>query len=60
MSDNLMRKPDMWNSEGEQCLLVVKNGNTSGTTLGRANGTLSFIHRDPNDPHTSIEWAILN
>ena len=38
-----MRSPDMWDVDGEPCLLVVKNGNASGTTIGRANGVFSVV-----------------
>ena len=43
ISDDLMRHPDMWDSGTEPCLLVVKNGNATGTTLGRANGVFSIV-----------------
>lgn len=45
ISNQLIHAPDMWDLEGEPCLLVVKNGNTTNTTLGRANGVFSIVHK---------------
>ncbi|KAG9075984.1 hypothetical protein FRC06_009779, partial [Ceratobasidium sp. 370] len=38
ITDDLMRVPDMRGENSERCLLVVKRGSATGTTLGRANG----------------------
>ena len=56
-------QPDMWNKDGEPCLLVVKNGSATDTTLGRANGALSIVRNyftDMSVHQTSMEWAIMN
>ncbi|KAI9450878.1 hypothetical protein BJY52DRAFT_1206074 [Lactarius psammicola] len=50
ISKDLMLNPDMLDRDGEPCLLVIKNGNTTSVTIGRANGIFSY---------TSTEWAIL-
>ncbi|KAL5632565.1 hypothetical protein ACGC1H_005496 [Rhizoctonia solani] len=59
-----MRKPDMCNKHGEPCLPVVKHGNTTGTTLGHANGIMSIIHKYGTGSTvgvaTSMEWCIIN
>ena len=58
-----MRHPDMWDVDGELCLLVVKNGDATGTTIGRANGVFSIVRDYFNDPsvyQTSMEWGIIN
>ena len=58
-----MRHPDMWDSDGNPCLLVVKNGNTTGTTIGRANGVFSIVRdyfHDMSINQTSMEWGIIN
>ena len=63
ITDDLMRNPDMWDSDGEPCLLVVKNGNATGTTIGRANGVFSIVRDYSNDMsihQTSMEWGIIN
>ncbi|KAI2613251.1 hypothetical protein GGR54DRAFT_643047 [Hypoxylon sp. NC1633] len=64
LTDQLMRHPDMWDSDLEPCLLVVKNGNATGTTLGRANGVFSIIRvyfsGDMAISRTSMEWGIIN
>ena len=59
-----MRNPDMWDSDGEPCLLVLKNGSATGTTIGRANGVFSIVRdyysNDMSVHQTSMEWAIIN
>ena len=44
-------------------MLVVKSGNATGTTLGRANGVFSIVRdyfTDMSVNQTSMEWGILN
>lgn len=63
ITDELMRTPDVWYSDGEPCLLVVKSGNSTGTTLGRANGVFSIVRdyfTDMSVNQTSMEWGIIN
>jgi hypothetical protein len=43
ITDESIHTPDMWDSDGEPCLLVVKSGNATNTTLGRANGLFSIV-----------------
>ncbi len=47
--------------DGEPCLLVIKNGNATGVTIGRATGIFSFARKYFNNGthQTSMEWAIL-
>ena len=45
---------------GEPYLLVVENGNVSGTTIGRANGAFSVVRHyfmDMSINRTSMEWG---
>ena len=63
ITDELMHTPDMHNSDGEPRLLVVKNGNATNTTLGRANGVFSIVRdyfNDMSTNQTSMEWAVIN
>ncbi|THH09280.1 hypothetical protein EW145_g2139 [Phellinidium pouzarii] len=63
ISDYLMRNPDMWNTDGESCLSVVKSGNATGTTIGSAIGVFFIVRnyfQDMSINQTSMEWAILN
>ena len=62
ISEELMRHPDMLDHDNEACLLVIKNGNTTGVTIGRATGIFSYVRGYfPNNTHqTSMEWAIRN
>ncbi|KAI0298529.1 hypothetical protein BC826DRAFT_1103029 [Russula brevipes] len=61
VQDDEIRNPQHLDVNGEKCLLVVKNGLTTGTTVGRANGLESFtrIYDDYGIEHTSIEIAVL-
>ena len=61
ISEDLLHNPDMLDRDGESCLSVVKNGNTTGVTIGRATGIFSYVRKyfDNNTHQTSMEWAIL-
>ena len=53
----------MWDLDGEPCLLVVKSGNATDTTIGRANGVFSIVRdyfQDMSINQTSMEWGIIN
>lgn len=54
-----MCNPTMLDENGDPCLIVLKRGNTTGLTLGRANNILSFV-RNYFDGilQTSTEWPI--
>ena len=43
ITDDLMHIPDMWDLNKEPSLLVVKSGNTTNTTIGRANGIFPIV-----------------
>jgi len=63
ITDESMRAPDMWGLDGEPCLLVVKSGHATNTTLGRANGIFSVAREyftDMSVNRTSMEWVIVN
>jgi hypothetical protein len=52
----------MWDSDGEPYLLVVKSGNATGTTIGRANSIFSEsvvrdYFNDMSVNQTSMEWG---
>ncbi|KAI0676456.1 hypothetical protein C8Q78DRAFT_1073261 [Trametes maxima] len=61
VQDAEMRNPQHLDAHGEKCLLVVKNGLTTGTTTGRSNGLESFtcIYKDHNISQKSLEIAVL-
>ncbi|KAH9047002.1 hypothetical protein EDB83DRAFT_2404331, partial [Lactarius deliciosus] len=61
ISEDLMHKPDTLDHDGECRLLVIKNGNTTGVTIGRATGIFSYVRKyfGNNTHQTSMEWAIL-
>ena len=61
MQEDHMCNPDMLDHNGEPCLLVIKNGNSTGVTIGRATGIFSFVRQHfENGTHvSSTEWAIL-
>jgi hypothetical protein len=55
-----LRHPTMLDGNGEECLVVVKNGNATGATIGRATGIESFVREyNAHGIHsTSMELAI--
>jgi len=59
ISEELMRRPDMLDHDNESCLIVIKSGNATGVTIGRATGIFSFV-RDDDTGEESREWAIYN
>ena len=61
VQDDEIQNPQHLDVHGERCLLVLKNGSTTGTTVGRANGLESFtrIYDEHGINHTSIEIAVL-
>jgi len=46
-----LRRPTMLDANGERCLLVIKNGNCTGVTIGRATGPGIFRERHSRDVH---------
>ncbi|KAI0920100.1 hypothetical protein AcV7_006093 [Taiwanofungus camphoratus] len=59
ISEELMRRPDMRDHNGHPCLFVIKSGNATGVTIGRATGIFSFV-RDEGTGVESKEWAVYN
>ncbi|KAF9553283.1 hypothetical protein CPC08DRAFT_767677 [Agrocybe pediades] len=59
LSKEALLKPNMQDQAGEPCLLVIKNGSATGTTIGRATGIFSFV-RDSVTGQVSKKWAIYN
>lgn len=59
--DDEMRHPTTRDQNNEPCIIVIKRGNTTGLTVGRANGILSYarMYYDGDNTKTSKEWAIL-
>jgi len=59
ISEELISKPEALDSTGDRCILVIKNGTSTGVTIGRATGIQSFV-RDDDTGEVSREWAIYN
>jgi len=61
VQDNEIHNPQHLDVHGEKCLPVVKNGLTTGTTVGRTNGLESFtrIYNEYGIKQNSIEIAVL-
>lgn len=53
-----LRLPTMLDANGEACLIVVKNGATTGVTLGRATGIESFVREYKDNAIHSTSRAI--
>ena len=62
VKDAEMRNPQHLDVHGEKCLLVVKNGLTTGTTIGRLNGLESFtrVYNEYGISQKSLEIAVLS
>ncbi|KAG7439566.1 uncharacterized protein BT62DRAFT_1055719, partial [Guyanagaster necrorhizus] len=61
--DNILCTSNMWDLDGEPCLLVIKNGNATSTTIGHANDVFSIVCKyftDMSIDQTSMEWVIIN
>ncbi|KAF8599367.1 hypothetical protein BDV93DRAFT_497846 [Ceratobasidium sp. AG-I] len=61
VQDDEIRNPKNLEANGSPCLFVVKNGATTGTTVGRANGLESFTrsYTEHGIERTSIEIAVM-
>jgi hypothetical protein len=59
LAEDHMRNPDTLDHDNEPCLFVIKNGNATGVTIGRATGIFSFVRADLTG-QGSKEWAIYN
>ncbi|KAK0458222.1 uncharacterized protein EV420DRAFT_1544249, partial [Desarmillaria tabescens] len=59
--DDEMRHPTALDQNDDPCLMVIKHGNTTNLTVGRANDICSYARNYYNDDkaETSKEWAIL-
>jgi hypothetical protein len=53
-----LRKPTVYDENGNRCIMVLKRGRTTGLTVGRANNIMSYTRRHFRD-QTSKQWAIL-
>lgn len=59
VKEDKLSHPSMLDANGEECLIVIKNGNTSGVTIGRASGIESFVREyGVYGNWTSMEIAI--
>jgi hypothetical protein len=56
-----IHNPKHLDANGEQCLLVVKNGLTTGTTIGRVLGMESYtrVYKEDKIDKTSVEIGVL-
>jgi hypothetical protein len=53
--------PQMRNTDGEPYILLIKNGRTTNTTIGRGTGIKSFVRANLPDgtEQTSMDFAVL-
>ncbi|KAF8591707.1 hypothetical protein K439DRAFT_1610995 [Ramaria rubella] len=60
LKENELRHPTMLDANGEECLLVIKSSNSTGVTIGRGTGIMSFVREYFEDAtlKTSMEVAI--
>lgn len=55
-----IRQPTLLDANGEECLIVIKDGASTGITIGRGSGTESFVREydDYGTKSTSMQIAI--
>jgi len=55
-----LRSPTQLDANGEECILVVKNGKTTGVTIGRVTGIESVVREYGQDglKETSLEVGV--
>ncbi|KIK77058.1 hypothetical protein PAXRUDRAFT_779193 [Paxillus rubicundulus Ve08.2h10] len=60
LNEDELRHPKTHNANGEACLLVIKNGNSTSVTISRATGIMSFVHEyfEDGTHEVSMELAI--
>ena len=60
IEEDELRRPKELDENGERCLLVIKNGNGTGVTIGRATGPMSFVREyfEDGTHETSMMLAI--
>ena len=60
LKEEEIHQPTLLDKKGEECLIVIKNGNSTGVTIGRGSGIESFIreYSDYGIKSTSMEIAI--
>jgi hypothetical protein len=60
VEEDELRRPKMLDENGERWLLVIKNGNGTGLTIGRATGPMSFVREyfEDGTHETSMMLAI--
>ncbi|KAF5310844.1 hypothetical protein D9619_008006 [Psilocybe cf. subviscida] len=60
VEDDEIRNPRTLDEHGEPCLLAIKNGASTGTTIGRVNGIESFVRTFAGDEEvTTREIAVV-
>jgi hypothetical protein len=59
ITDDELRKPNMYDENDERCFIVLKHGRTTGLTVGRANNLFSYTRNYFGNNRVSKEWAIL-
>lgn len=61
LKEEEIREPTLLDANGEECLIVIKNGRSTGVTIGRGTGIESFIreyHDNGTKKSTSMAVAI--
>ena len=61
ITEEEMRRPNMYDGNGQPCIMVLKLGKTTDLTVGRANNIFSYTRSyfGDNNFGVSREWAIL-
>jgi hypothetical protein len=54
VEEDEMRKPTMYDQNGEACIMVLKHGKTTGLTVGRATNFATYTRKYFNDDDTAV------
>ena len=62
IEEDEIRKPKMYDQNGDACIIVLKRGRTTGLTVGRTSTFVSYTRKyfSDNDTAVSKEWTILS
>jgi hypothetical protein len=54
-----MRKPKMYDQNGDACIIVLKRGRTTGLTVGRATTFVSYTRKYVSDNNTAVSKELM-
>jgi hypothetical protein len=59
IEEDEMRKPKMYDQNGDACIIVLKRGRTTGLTVGRATTFVSYTRKYVSDNNTAVSKELM-